>query len=307
MKSLISLITKQEGSVLAIVAISMAVLLSFSALVVDGGALYLEKSRVQKAVDAAVLAGAQVLPATEKATAVAIEVAAENGVTLVRDDIVVTNSSIEARAQKETDLTFTAIMGFSTANVAASARAEKGGTISGGNGFIPLVVVEDAYVPGQEVELTSPPGSGATGNYGYIRFDEGTLAQNITNGYNGHLEAGKKVFTDPGNKTSSIHVRNAINNRIASDDSKLKCQSALTADSSCKKLIYIPMVDKITVAGSSEQVTIVGFAAFLLTDDQIRPSSDSILRGYFVDSVFPGDVVSDSTKSFGLSSVKLVN
>ncbi|MCD8508823.1 MAG: hypothetical protein LRY73_02285 [Bacillus sp. (in: Bacteria)] len=92
--------------------------------------------------------------------------------------------------------------------------------------------------------------------------------------------------------------------RINSDMSKLKCQDPLTADNSCNKLIYIPMVDTISVSGSSEKVTIVGFAAFLLVDDTVKPSNNSILRGYFVDSVFPGDVVASTEKSFGLSAVK---
>jgi hypothetical protein len=308
MNKLYSLIKKQDGAIAAIVAISMVVLFGFSALVVDGGALYLEKSRVQKSVDAAVLAGAQVLPDKGRAKDIAMAVAAENGVAIHRDDIVVTDSSIEVKAQKEKNLTFAAIMGLSTANVPAKARAEKGGTVVGGNGFLPLVVIDAAYQPGQEVKLTSPPGSGETGNYGYIRFPEGNLAQNITNGYKGHLEAGMKVTTDPGNNTSSIHVRNALNGRIDSDRGKLKCQSVETVDSSCKKLIFIPMVDTLSVSGASEKVEILGFAAFLLTDDQIRPSNDSIIKGIFVtDQVFPGDVVGTATKSYGVTSVKLVN
>jgi Flp pilus assembly protein TadG len=308
MKKLKLLFNRQDGATVAIVAISMVVLLGFSALVVDGGALYLEKSRVQKSVDAAVLAGAQVLPAKENAANIAMAVAAENGVTLDRADILVTESSIEVKAQTETDLTFAQVFGFSTANVAAVARAEKGGTIVGGSGFLPLVVLDEVYIPGQQVELTSPPGSGETGNYGYIRFAEGNLAENIKNGYKGHLEAGMKVSTEPGNNTSSIHVRNAINDRIDSDKGKPKCQSHLTVDSSCKKLIFIPMVDTLSVPGSSQKVTIEGFAAFLLTDDRIRSSNNSIIRGIFVeDQIFPGDVSTTAIKSYGLTSVKLVN
>ncbi|MCD8508822.1 MAG: pilus assembly protein TadG-related protein [Bacillus sp. (in: Bacteria)] len=188
MKKKSSLFKTEDGAALAVVSLSMAVLLSISAIVIDGGALYLEKSRVQKAVDAATLAGAQVLPATERAREIAIDIASENGITIDNENILITDTSIEVSAQAEKELTFARIMGFSSTNVSARARAEKGGTVVGGSGFLPLVVVEDAFKQGQLVELTSPPGNGATGNYGYIRFDEGTLAYNITHGYKGHLE-----------------------------------------------------------------------------------------------------------------------
>lgn len=314
MKKKCLLIKEQDGAVIVLVALLMVVLLSISALVVDVGALYLEKSRVQKAVDAAVLAGVQVLPATERAKEIAIAVADKNGVVIIDNNnnedvvknIVVTPTSIEVITETEIDLTFARIMGFSTANIAARARAEKSGTITGGSGFLPIIIEKGAFILGQESPLTLQPSTSDTGNFGYISFEDGTLALNITNGYQGYLSVGSVLTTKPGNNTSSNAVREAINNRIALDENKLHCQSPSTADNSCNKLIYIPMVNHLKTVSGASPITIVGFAALLLTNNGIHPSTNNVITGHFIESIYPGDV-GTGTESFGLSSVKLVN
>lgn len=53
---------EEDGQSLIMVVLLLGVLLSFSALIVDVGLLYAEKSKLQNAADAAALAGAQVLP-----------------------------------------------------------------------------------------------------------------------------------------------------------------------------------------------------------------------------------------------------
>lgn len=305
MKKKCLLVKEEDGAIIVLVALLMVVLLSISALVVDAGGLYLEKSRVQKAVDAAVLAGAQELPSTSSAQQIAIDVANKNGVVIDANDISVTASSIEVITETKKELTFARIMGFSTANVAASAKAGKGGTI-GGTGFLPLTVVESAFKKGDLVSLALTTNDASKGNFQYVRFPDTTLAENITNGYKGYLSIGMKLDTEPGNNTSSSHVRNAINGRINDDIDKLYCDSYQTADKSCSRLIYIPMVDTMAVQGSSQQITIVGFAAFLLNDNPVGTGNNAEIKGYFMDSVFPG-TIGTPTLDFGLSSLKLVN
>ena len=56
----------ESGATVVIVALFMVVLLGFAALAIDGGRLYLEKSELQKALDAAVLAGAQEFELTKQ-------------------------------------------------------------------------------------------------------------------------------------------------------------------------------------------------------------------------------------------------
>lgn len=59
---MLSKFSKERGSVSIIVAISVTVLMAFSAIVIDVGRVALEKQALQNALDAASLAGAQELP-----------------------------------------------------------------------------------------------------------------------------------------------------------------------------------------------------------------------------------------------------
>lgn len=67
---------EEKGSVMIMVVLALVVLIGFTGLVIDGGSLYLTKSRLQNAADAAALAGAQSLPTPAH---VAITYAGHNG------------------------------------------------------------------------------------------------------------------------------------------------------------------------------------------------------------------------------------
>lgn len=74
------LLHNQKGSVLVIVAIGMAVFMGMAAFSVDLGSAYVTKSNLQKAADAAALAGAQMLPNATNAKTKALEYAGKNGI-----------------------------------------------------------------------------------------------------------------------------------------------------------------------------------------------------------------------------------
>lgn len=71
---------EEDGQSLIMVVLLLGVLLSFSALIVDVGLLYAEKSKLQNAADAAALAGAQVLPNKTLAQGFVETYAGSNGV-----------------------------------------------------------------------------------------------------------------------------------------------------------------------------------------------------------------------------------
>ena len=64
-ESMLLLCKEQKGAVKILVALSMFMLIGFTAFVVDVGSLYYEKSSLQKSLDAAVLGGAQLLKVSE--------------------------------------------------------------------------------------------------------------------------------------------------------------------------------------------------------------------------------------------------
>lgn len=87
------LLRDQRGNIAMLFAIMLGVLFGFSALAVDGGNLYVLKSKLQRTADAAALAAASQLPDETDARAEALEYAlknmpvAEHGSTLVDADI----------------------------------------------------------------------------------------------------------------------------------------------------------------------------------------------------------------------------
>lgn len=127
MKRLIRLLNLRDegGSVLVMVAISMVALLGFTALVIDGGRLYSEKSQLQKALDASVLAGASDLTVSQsKAVSTAIDIASKNNLTLTASDIKTGPNYIQIKKTISKSLTFARIIGIETAEVPAFAKAQ---------------------------------------------------------------------------------------------------------------------------------------------------------------------------------------
>lgn len=72
-------VTNEDGYVLVLVALLLVPLLAFTAFAVDLGAWYARAAQIQRAADAAALAGVKYLPSFDRATSEAREVAARNG------------------------------------------------------------------------------------------------------------------------------------------------------------------------------------------------------------------------------------
>lgn len=197
-----NVIRNDKGSVMVYVTIIMFVLLGATALAIDGGTLYLTKSRLQNAVDAAALAGASQLledPDGEEAQKRAAAYLANNQVelpdgyggslnggntpiTLSEGSDVVTldvgewlvtsldsyYSQIRVTVAREVPLGFARIFGHgNTRTVTATAVAE----LVPATAFIgatPIGIEEEAFVYGQEYILHHAPGEGFTGNFGWL-------------------------------------------------------------------------------------------------------------------------------------------
>src|SRR5262245_65744440 len=71
--------TSERGQSMVLTVIFMVVLLGFAALVVDVGSWYRAHRAAQSQADASALAGAQALPDTSQASALANQYAAKNG------------------------------------------------------------------------------------------------------------------------------------------------------------------------------------------------------------------------------------
>jgi Flp pilus assembly protein TadG len=119
-----------KGLVAVVVALLITVLLGFTAFVVDIGSVALQRQNLQKAADAAALAGAQDLPSAGNAISTAISYTDKNGVKAPDTATATTPYSgdptkIEVVCTRTVSYTFARVFGYTQTEVSARAVAQK--------------------------------------------------------------------------------------------------------------------------------------------------------------------------------------
>ena len=118
-----------SGVVAVLVALCMVALMGFAALAVDGGSLYVQRTQMQKAVDAAALAGAYDIGLNSSSAGDATTYAAKNGVAsgeLLVNQFAATfaaNDSWTVTATRQVNLAFAPFLGINKGTIAVSATA----------------------------------------------------------------------------------------------------------------------------------------------------------------------------------------
>ncbi len=117
----------EDGQALIMVVLAIVVLMGIAALVVDVGMLYVEKANMQKAADAAALAGAQDLADVSAAQNTAKKYAEDNGAetnkTVITTPYKGDSKKIKVICTKTVPHFFGKILGFTETKVSASAVA----------------------------------------------------------------------------------------------------------------------------------------------------------------------------------------
>lgn len=180
------LLREEKGSVIILVAIGLVVFLGLTALVVDGGMVYVTRSNLQNAADAAALAEVQeITKALINRTTDSIDLAqAEimvdkygvlNGLkeeNIHAEEILLSTNGkkigIKVSATKNLGFLFGGVLGKSTGVVTAQAIA-KTGVITGGTPVVPLSIT---YDPDREPNTPAilETDTGQKGWYGLLRF-----------------------------------------------------------------------------------------------------------------------------------------
>ncbi|KAF5033736.1 putative Flp pilus-assembly TadE/G-like protein [anaerobic digester metagenome] len=140
-------IRNEDGQALPLVALLMVVLMGFAALVIDVGRIYNVKSEMQKAADAAALAGAQELPTASTAISTAKNYAGLNGAEKTNTSVTTPykgdSNKIEVVCTMNVQYTFARFLGLTDADVSARAVAQK---ISKWNGdALPFINLDFDY------------------------------------------------------------------------------------------------------------------------------------------------------------------
>lgn len=291
MKKIFQLFCKSEsGNVVVIFAFSITCLLGMTAAVIDGGRLYQEKSVLQNAMDAAALAGAQeLLTSSTSAASIAEDIASKNS--FPESNINTESDSIKVSKSTTVPMTFAKILGINEVPIAASAKA-KVGQLKSSKGITPIAVVksalpEDSNNP-SKISLKCEGTQFSPGNCGYLDLSASGasgLEDGIINGSRMPVSEGSIVDTETGVKWGP--VKTAFDTLINNDASKPQCQSLETADNSCSRLIFVPIINSWDDINGKDSVKVLQFAAFWVSN--VENSTKSIY-GYFKRFVTPGEI-----------------
>jgi Flp pilus assembly protein TadG len=285
-------------------------LIGVLAFVIDAGMMYLEKSRLQNAVDAIALAAMQDYTKGETAMLNQAYYYAELNKVMPEDlviDISESNKKITVATSKNVQMYFAKIFNITDAVVQARASA-KIGTVVATDGIRPLAVEQQTFEFAKTYTLKKGAGDAYTGNYGALALG-GTGATNYRNnlqyGYHGDLEIGDLVAigedmeTEPGNMSGPTYegVRYILNQDTCTSHDLTK----LNKD--CPRLIVIPVIDSFNVEGRST-VKIMGFANFFL-EETTYDGGKTEVKGKFIKTLGQGEI-DETAPDFGMLGVKLV-
>ncbi len=289
-----------QGSAAILLSIVMVVLLGFTALVVDIGMVYAERTKLSNAIDSAALAAIFELPNhPEKAEAIALEYLEKNNVDVGDAKVIIgeNHRSIEIIGLKEVKHFFAPVLGILSSDTGATAKAIIGPVGSVSRGIRPFAVEKFPFQYGDKVVLKAGAGGGYHGNYGAVALG-GTGANvfrdNSLYGYTGTISVGDLIDTEPGNMQGATNdIRNYINSE-SSDFENIPKDS--------KRLWTMPLVDEVDPSGRDE-LLVVGFGQFYV-EEVISAGGHTEITGRFVEFVTSG-TIDENIEDTGTYGAKL--
>jgi len=252
-----------------IVALALPALLGSVAMGSDVAVLYYNWSLLQKAVDAAVLAGAAYLPSQPStAQTSARSYGQQNGIQS-SDAVAVSVSSddmsITMTASRSVPYYFARVLGLTSATAAATAtaQAEASQTARGlfPTGFDPI------SPPQTYQEYKFMQGQVGPGNWGALALGGSgadIFRNNLANGYQGSVSIGDLVSTEPGDMSGP--TKQGVDARVqagVSVDPSIPAGQGIGPNTSYNlsdpRVIEVPIVNWVNINGKS-QVAVLGFA-----------------------------------------------
>jgi Flp pilus assembly protein TadG len=258
----------EQGVVMVIAALMLVALLGVTALVVDAGMVYVTREQLQKAADAAALAGVRTLRITgnrTEAEIVGAQFVAANYRLPYQSEFSsdLANRRFAVNLQREVTFYFAPLIGYPKATVSVNAVAAAWG-VGRLNNIVPFGVVEQTFVYGQQYILkygAESDGDVANGNYGALALGAtGDLAYlaNLEYGYPGLINVGDKLTTEPGNMAGP--TEDGVSYRIGLCNDGCGYETGIKSD--CPRIVVLPIIDVLPTGRG--YTTVKGFAAFFL-------------------------------------------
>lgn len=294
---------EEKGTAAVIVALAFAVLLGFTALAVDMGVLYLEHTRLARAADAAVLAGAQELPDVSKAELVARDYAQRNGIdpAALSVGFSVDSREISVSVNKTVDLHFARTLGFNSKVLRSKAKARIA-PVGRIQGLIPLGINESMLpiTPGTEYMIKGGSQDGHPWR-GIIEYPgQGNGGSNyrelVREGFNGSVAVGDLEGKVPGNKSGP--TEQGVEDRIDACGDGCTWNNYLPG---CPRVALVPIY-----RDEGCQVRVVGFAAVFLerVGSENGKGNDNRVYATYINMTVSADTDETVANSY-LNSVRL--
>ncbi|WP_059172977.1 TadE/TadG family type IV pilus assembly protein [Bacillus sp. FJAT-27445] len=275
---------EENGIAITYVALAMVALLCITGLAIDGGLLYMTKSKLQKAANAAVLSGAQELAnSEEKVNKVVNRILTDHGESGSKESLlVVKDKKVRVGLLKKVKPAFVGLFGYETVDVRAAAAASLA-PMGRASGVAPLGVHEDTPLNyGTIVKLKTDSSGSTSGVFGVLALNgpgAKTYEENLRYGYQQEIKVGEIIPTETGNiagKTRTV-VQELING----------CSSAIgdLSDRDCSRIILIPVYKPYNFDSNQlKTIKVTGFAYFYITEPM--SNNDTSITGMFIK--FPG-------------------
>jgi hypothetical protein len=320
----------ERGQSMAITVVFMVVLLGFAALVIDVGSWYRAHRSAQATADAAALAGAQVLPDTQSASALATQYVNKNSSsgggpgtggttpTITFSQQGYEMDTITVKITRPAPGFFAKVFGsaFGTVNVSRSATARAYNIYSVRNGIAPITVnykhpllnctrgqnptCSPTYnVPTQlglqDIHQNGPDAAGAFGliNLNGVQngnIGAGTLADWLNNGYQDHDLTVGDYDSAPSANFNNSQFTAALTQHIGDE-------------------LLFPVYRLLKGPGSNAKYNIIGWVGFVITSFSTNGSTGTI-NGYFTryttDGV-PAENGGGGAQGLGVHRIELTN
>ncbi|OIJ15661.1 hypothetical protein BKP35_01305 [Anaerobacillus arseniciselenatis] len=299
---MIRLYKEEKGAVTLLVAFMMVVFIGITAVVIDGGHLYLKKSTLQKAVDAAALAGAQELPTNyQRAIKEAYSTLEKNNVRTSDVNITFSNkhTMINVSVIKTVPLFYGGFFGYENVDVKANGTVQLQ-TLTSAIGTVPLGVKNDTDLSFGDTAYLKV-GDSTIGNFGALALT-GTGASNfeadLKEGYKHEVFVGEKLGTQTGNIVGP--TQRAIEDRIKR--CPMKDATYTNHPSVCPRIVMVPVFEPVkTERNQIREVKVIGFASFFIEG----MDGNDVVVGRFIENTFAGSM-DPTAENFGTYSFKIV-
>jgi len=287
-KMRLRLLAGEQGNTLVLTALVMVVLLGMTALVVDGGTLYVTKSHLQKTANAAVLSGAQELTVSEaNVKSVVNKVLDEHQETgsLTSTDVKL-GDKVTVKLEREVPLGFARLLGIPSAQVSVKAAAEIQ-TMGSAVGAAPLGIDESIpLVFNKEYKLKVDQTEVSNGYFGILALGgpgASTYSDNLRYGYKAELEVGDVIDTQTGNIAGK--TRDGVEYRI----NNCPYPEGEYEHRDCARIILVPVYKPVNYSGGQlKHIEITGFAYFYITKPM--DPKDTSITGMFIERAGTGIV-----------------